>query len=233
MINKGGDATVKAKRRTILSVSHLIVFLLSLSFFGSFLGTGDSQANPCMQMLMGGSTGTAEPQAACTTQTTPNDMETNAYSYFWIGESSGNKYLATKFTADATTGTVCKVCPRYNKVGSPTMDFSVKIYSNKCSKCDRSDDAPDASLGTYGTMNAANIAGSFGDCFDDASVELTNETIYWVVTVAATTDSNNYFRWIGDATCTTEQISRSTDGSTWTTSDITKCGMVKLYKVAE
>jgi hypothetical protein len=161
----------------------------------------------------------------CQTQTTPNDMETSDYTYSNIGADSSAKYLSTAFVATADTGTICQVCARLNKVGSPTMDFDVQIWSD-------SDGLPSTMLsgGDFGTMNAADIVGDFTDCFTEGSVALTNGTKYHVVFIAATVDASNYFRLVEDATCTTESIAADSDGASFATIDTAKCGMVRLYK---
>ena len=222
---KGGDATVKA--------IYYLIIILCLSIIGYVAGTVDSHANPCMQIVMGGTTGTAAPPAACETQTTPNTMETSDGTYELAGSANGNKYVASRVIADATTGTVCRICPSLNKVQSPTMDFSVKLYSNTCTTCDRSDDEPNAVLDDYGSMNAANIAGTFGDCFSLGSVALAEGTVFHVVIINnSAANPTNYFRWVRDNTCTSEQFSISSDGSTWSVNGSGKCGTVKLYTVA-
>ena len=194
----------------------LILILIALPLY----------ANPCMQMLMGGTTGTAAPPAACTTQTTPSDMETSAFEYTWVGQDSSTKYIASKFVADADTGTVCRICLSLNKINSPTMDFSVQIWGDTGGRPNPADVKDD-----YGSMNAANIAGTFGDCFSLGSVALIDGTTYHIVIVADTYNATNYFRWIRDSSCTTEVIARSADGSTWYDVKTDQCGMAKLYEV--
>jgi hypothetical protein len=193
-------------------------------------------ANPCMQIVMGGSSDTAAPPAACETQTTPNDMETSASSYLQIGNSSATKYVSSKIVADATTGTVCRLCLSMNKVQTPpdTMDFSVQLWANKCTTCDRSDDVPDKDniLDIYGSMRAIDIAGTFGDCFSLGSVTFNDDDIFHVVIIADEINATNYFRWVLDSTCTNKDMKRSADGTTWAVYYNTVCGMVKLYTEA-
>lgn len=221
---------MKAKRRTILSVSHLIVFLLSLSFFGSFLGTGDSQANPCMQMVMGGTTGTAEPPAACTTQISPTDMETWDGTYFWAGQATTLVYTSTKFVAGKTT-TVCKICLTLeSSTGtSPTYNATVAIYND-------TDGEPNEES-IVDTSEVKNMTGVLtGDnqeiCWTDISAAITNTNSYHVVLHTSTYDATNIMRWAKDSSCATEVTYRSTDGAEWTSTvgDPAKCAMVKLYE---
>jgi hypothetical protein len=161
----------------------------------------------------------------CVTQSTPNDMETSSSTYFNIGENSVNKYGSTKFVADATTGTICKICLDLNKVGSPTMNFDVQIWAD-------SGGVPSSmvSNGDFTGMNAANIAGSFADCFTGGSAVLTNGTTYHVVIIADAVNGDNYFRIVKDSNCTTESMAIDADGASFTEIETNKCGMVKLYK---
>jgi len=193
-------------------IIYLLLFLLFCS---------TSHAGVC---VLGGS-GTSETVTACETQTTPNDMETSASEYFWIASASTNKYASSKFVADATTGTVCRICLSLNKVQSPTMNFSVQIWSD-------SGGHPNAMLSNYGSMNAANIAGTFGDCFSLGSAALANGTTYHVVIVADAYSATDYFRWVKDSTCTTKSMQIDADGTSFTETVTTQCGMVKLYTVA-
>lgn len=163
--------------------------------------------------------------SSCTTQTTPNDMETNAYTYTEIALTSTLKYVASKFVADASTGTVCKVCLRLNKIGSPTMNFSVAIWGDTSGRPNPSD-----VKASYGSMNAGSINESDWNCFSSGSASLSNGTAYHIVITASATDESNYFRWIKDATCATEVIARSSDGSTWYDLDTSNCDMARLYK---
>jgi hypothetical protein len=184
-------------------------------------------ANPCMQVVMGGSTDEAAPPAACETQTTPNDMETSAYDYTYVAQASSLKYVASKFVADATTGTVCRICLSLNKIQSPTMDFSVQIWGDTGGRPNPAD-----VKSIYGSMNAANIVGTFGDCFSLGNATLVNGTTYHVVIVASTYNATDYFRWVRDSTCTTEVIARSANGTTWYDIVTDKCSLIKLYTVA-
>lgn len=167
---------------------------------------------------------------ACTTQTTPNDMETTNSTSTNVASAAGVKWIATKFIGDATSGTVCKICPDLSKVSSPTMTIAIKLFSNTCSTCDRTDDKPNAQLADYGSMSAASIAGSFGDCFT-GTYAVANNTYYWVVIQASATSETNYVNWTEDATCATEDVSRSgDDGSSWSQTSSSKCLMMKLYR---
>lgn len=158
----------------------------------------------------------------CTTQTTPNDMETSNSNNNTVGNTNALKYVASKITGDATSGTVCKVCLFLAKQGSPTMTLNLKIYAD-------SGGNPTGSGTDFGSINAADIAGSFGDCFT-GSLAVGNGTAYHLVLIASAIDTDNYVKWGQDATCTTERTARSADGSSWTEMDTDRCLMAKLYK---
>lgn len=161
----------------------------------------------------------------CQTQTTPNDMETSAGQYFMVAGATNNKYASSKFVADSSTGTVCKICLNLNKVGSPTMNFDVQIWSD-------SEGSPSSVVagGDFSGMNAADIVGTFEDCFTGGSATLVNGTPYHVVIIADAANSSNYFRWVKDSTCATESMQIDSDGTSFTETETTMCGMVKLYK---
>lgn len=175
-------------------------------------------------MMIGGS-----PEApvvpSCDTETTPDDMKTNSWTFFWVGEASNNRHVASRFVADANTGTVCKVCLLLKKKDNPTMNFSVQIWGDTDGRPNSADVKAD-----YGTMNAADIQGSMNDCFDGGSAALVNGTAYHIVMVMASTDTSNYVHWYRDANCTTEVVARSSNGSTWADITTTECGAASLYK---
>lgn len=217
------------KNLLLLIICLFPTLLYGVGEVGSVGGKADSAIASVMGVA-GGSIGTlcgkTYNDGDCTyTQTTPNDMETSDSTYSNIGSVASTKYLSTAFVATADTGTICQVCAQLNKVGSPTMDFDVQIWSD-------SDGLPSTMLsgGDFGTMNAADIVGDFTDCFTEGSVALTNGTKYHVVFIAATVDASNYFRLVEDKTCTTESIAVDSDGASFLTIDTAKCGMVKLYK---
>lgn len=179
-----------------------------------------AETNP---YIAGSSYGSAP--SCSNTQTTPNDMETSNGTYSNIGAGASTTYLSTAFVATADTGTICQICIRLNKVGSPTMDFDVQIWGD-------SGGLPSTMVsgGDFTGMNAANIVGDFTDCFTGGSAALSNGVTYHVVIIAAATDASNYFRMVEDATCTTESIAVDSDGTSFGIIDSANCGMVKLYK---
>ena len=191
----------------------LAVFLLAASL---------ADAKTTM-ILCGGPKGEVSP---CTTQTTPSDMETSNGTFTYIGQATAQRYVGTKITADATTGTICKICANFTKVGSPVMNFSVQIWGDTVGSPNSAD-----VKGNFGSMNAANIVGSFGDCFSGASFTPAEGTVFWVMFITDAVDGSHYIRITQDDECATEHIVYDDTGSgPWADSSTARCGMVKLYK---
>jgi hypothetical protein len=221
MINKGGDATVKA-------IYYLIIICCLNLIIGSFMGTGDSQANPCMQMVMGGTTGTTEPPSTCTTQAPPTDMGPHVDYSEICTNTAQNDWFYSKFVATADTGTVCKICLDFSSssTGSPTYNITAHLYSAGATY-------PDAAIGTYSTENLTgrlSNAGYTTICFDGDTTELTNGTSYFIVLNCSDMDLTNRLRVSRDDTCTTEHIGISADGSSWTSTSTARCATATLWK---
>ena len=157
----------------------------------------------------------------CETETTPSDMKTSASAYQVVANNSTTKYISSAFVGDATSGTVCKVCVTLTKILSPTMTFTVAIWSD-------SGDKPSSELNNFGGMSSADITGEH--CFTTGSVVIANGTKYHVVIASSATNADNYFRWTKDSSAVTTLTNRSADGASWTALETDRCYMTKLYK---
>lgn len=216
MINKGGDATVKA-------IYYLIIICCLNLIIGSFMGTGDSQANPCMQMVMGGTT------AACTTQAGPTDMGPYVDYATICNNSATNDWYYSRFVAEGND-TICKICVDLSSstTSSPTYNVTAYLYSDDSLN-------PDAVLenGTYSTESLTGKLSNSGYttiCFDGGSAVLINETAYHIVLKCSGVDLTNQLRLSRDDTCTTEKVGYSGDGSSWTTASTGRCATATLWK---
>jgi len=185
-------------------------------------------ANPCMQMLMGGTTGTAVPPAACDTQVPPTDMETFDGTRFNVGSAATLQHISSAFVARKTT-TICKICLTLeSSTGtSPTYNATVAIYN------DTGGEPNEASI--VDTSESKNMTGVLtGDnqeiCWTDISAAITNTSTYHVVLHTDAYDATNIMRWAKDSSCETELVYRSSDGAAWTLLDTDQCAMVKLYE---
>lgn len=189
----------------------------------------------CVMMMSGSGSSAAPPAAppaACTTQiSSPTDMETYA-SYFsnFATSSSADDWASSMFVA-GEDATICSVCfyVATSTGTSPTYNVTAYLYSNNTTP---TPDQPNASSGAFETKNMTGVLTSAYQwiCWTGGSIGITNTTIYHVVLAASGTDATNIMRWGKDATCASENVHRSGDGSTWTSTDTGRCGMLKLYK---
>lgn len=185
-------------------------------------------ANPCMQMVMGGSTTAAEPPAACVTQAAPTDMGPYV-DYSTICTNAGtDDWYYSKFVATADSGTICKICVDLASSTSTSPSYNVTAYLYSAGAT-----YPDAAIGTYSTESLAGRLSNSGYttvCFDGDTTELVNTTSYFIVLACSGVDLTNQLRVSRDDTCTTEHIGRSADGSTWTTLSTGRCATATLWK---
>lgn len=185
-----------------------------------------------MSMACGGHVEAAAPPAACDTQASPTDMETYA-GYFadFATASTGDDWYSSMFVA-GQDATLCEVCiyAATSTSTSPTYNVTPHIYSNNTTP---DPDKPNASSGSF---TARNMTGVLTNAYQwicwTGSVAITNGTIYHFVLVADGYDATNKMRWGKDATCASENMHRSADGSTWVNTETERCGMLKLYTVA-
>lgn len=197
----------------------LILILIALPLY----------ANPCMQLVMGGTTETAAPPAACETQANPTDMETYAYYFSEIHSASGLKYVSSKFVAGGNDD-ICKICIYISSSTgtSPTYNQTLYIYGDISGEPNETD-----IKATFETKNMTGIlTGSYQwICWNKVSGSaLSNGTTYHIVSKSSTYDGTNIQKWGRDSTCASEAQFRSSDGATWASLDTSTCGMAKLYK---
>ena len=140
----------------------------------------------------------------CTGETSPANMDL----YNWY-------YRASKSTA-TETATICKISLNPKKVGSPTNNYRVALFTD--------------SAGSPGT-----IVGSWSDwsssaalATDYAYVDLTKTgglgagknsgTAYWrVIQIDAYSDGSNYISFLSSTDCDGGEIKSSDNLSSWTT----------------
>ena len=144
-----------------------------------------------------------------------------------VGNAS-NKYFASKFSYSGTNGkAICKGSAWLEKVGSPTRDYFIKLYTNDAVP---DPDEPDTLIGTSDAIDSSSVAASEEKVtvtFSVPSSALTNGTAYHVVLYTATNDADNYLKWhLTDGT--TESIVYSDDGSTWTYESASKTQKFEL-----
>lgn len=198
----------------------LILILIALPLY----------ANPCMQIVMGGTTGTAEPPASCVTQAEPTDMGPY-YDASTICTNAGtNDWYFSEFVATANSETVCKICMDFasSTSSSPTYNLTAHLYS-------LTGTVPDAAIGTYSTVNLTGLLSNAGYtkiCFDGDTTALTNGTSYFIVLQCSGVDSTNQLKVSRDNDCTTKQIGQSATGEagSWSTTSTARCATATLWK---
>lgn len=215
----GGDTTGMIKLLIILC-SLFIAFPL--------------YANPCMQMLMGGTTGTAAPPAACVTQAAPTDRATFV-DYSSICTNTAQDWFYSEFEA-GENATVCKFCVSLasSTSTSPSYNLTGHIYSKGATY-------PNEALenGTYSTVNLTGLLSNSGYtdiCFTGGSASVTSGTRYFIVLNCSDIDLTNQLRVGRDSDCLdadsnqVEHIGTSTDGSTWGATSTARCALQTLWK---
>jgi hypothetical protein len=202
----------------------LILILIALPLY----------ANPCMQLVMGGSTGTAAPPAACETQASPTDMVTYGSMAYWVGSASGTRYVSTAFTAGETTP-ICGMC-LYTKSStgtSPTYSVTAYLYDNNTTP---TPDQPDSVIanGTFETKNMTGVLTSDWQwiCwyYSGTKPTITDTNIYHAVFYTSGYDGTNIMYAGKDTTCATEITHRAAIDLSWIPVDTDKCMMLKLLK---
>jgi len=185
-----------------------------------------------MFMACGGNIEAAAPPAACETQANPTDMETYASYYASFAmSSSGDDWYSSMFVAGADA-TICKIklYVATSTSTSPTYNVTPKIYTNNTTP---DPDQPNALVGSF---TARNMTGVLTNAYQwiewTGSVAIENGVTYHLVITADGQDATNVMRWGKDATCASENMHRSGDGSTWTSTETGRCGMLQLFTEA-
>lgn len=188
-----------------------------------------------MMCASGGTTGTAEPPAACITQAAPTDRDTFTDGGTFCTNASVDDWFFSEFEA-GEDATICKFCIPFasSTSTSPSYNLVGYIYSKTGS-------VPDAALenGTYSTESLAgklSNAGYTEICFDGGSASVTNGTRYFLVINCSDIDLTNQLKVGRDTDCPdadTNQVrnmGRSASGSSWSTTTTYRCAMQTLWK---
>jgi hypothetical protein len=171
--------------------------------------------------------GASSVPAACETVQTPT--ETGATTATFTNDNTANRYYGTRFIAESTD-TICAIDVYLYKAGTPsdTMTITVHIYSDAF---DETTHLPNTSLGSSSvTIYAKDLTTEEAAYkFTGLSVDLTNETHYWVVVVSNEYDASNYFLWTAESGGTTENLAKW-NGSSWSTASTARTAKYVLYK---
>jgi hypothetical protein len=142
---------------------------------------------------------------------------TSGTGYTTMFYYSGYYWGSGSFTTSSTTS-ICSIEVEIYKVGSPTGDITLYLYT---------DDAgvPDTLLATSSnTVDASTLpdaAGTYTAFTLGTSYTPTNATRYHIVLYKASNSSTNYVYWQTRRTSGLELTNRSNNGSTWTSEDTT------------
>ena len=133
---------------------------------------------------------------------------------YGVGESNDYKYVGSRFVADASA-TLCAITCRLKEIGIYAGPLTACIYS------DDGSDKPDTLLGCASeTLDGDDIGSSVGDNeFTGLDVDVISGTTYHVVLKSHTINAIAYIEvYWEDSDCSGdgEEITRSGDGSTWT-----------------
>ena len=165
--------------------------------------------------------GTSSLTCSRATQQAPTDMVTQG-TYQEMGSYAGYQYIASQYVYGGTTGTLCSVDISLIKVGSPTGNAEVLIYTDNS-------DVPDSgtSCGTIDVSTLSDVVFEWKTL--SCNVPQTNGAKYWIVIKKTNLDTTNYIRTGVDYACTTELMMRSSDAASWTGLWTTQCAMGRLY----
>ena len=125
---------------------------------------------------------------------------------------AANQTYATQFTTTSAY-TVCRIGLFFATTGSPTMNFTVGIYTNNT-------DEPGTLIGDLSTpRNAASfLAAESEKIFIGFSAPLLTTTLYWIVVFTDGYDAANYISWHLESGAVTERVGVNTSPPTaWNT----------------
>ena len=132
---------------------------------------------------------------------------------YTVGEAAFATYRATKIVADWVSGskTICAVSMKLAKVGSPTNNLTLSIYSHNAGV-----DEPDSVISTSDSMAMSGMPGAAAEfTFTGLNAALTHGTTYWLVLFADGMDAANHIAVTYDSTMTTEKLMHDTDTASW------------------
>lgn len=147
--------------------------------------------------------------ASATCSTARDSITGTTASSSTVGNTALRTYVATRFTAAAST-TICKAVLRMDKVGSPTFNVTVSIWTH-----DGVDDDPETLIGVAsGVVASSSFATSEADVeFTGISAAITSSTVYWVVVqVSALGDASHHIRWYNISESATDLVMGDGDG---------------------
>lgn len=153
---------------------------------------------------------------------TERDVNTAANSGSTICASAGaQKNIASKFTAGASY-TISRVDLYLDKVGSPTQDLTLEIWSDGGTY-------PGAIIGTASAaVNAATLPTSEGLVSFFPSAAITSGSSYFIVLRSPSSDAANYFRWYRNSVSSL-RIDQSGDAVTWSNVTVSRRSKFKLF----
>ena len=127
--------------------------------------------------------------------------------------NNSNKYVGQQFTADGTY-TACKVDVNLQKVGTPSVNLDVSIYTDNAG-------VPGTLIGTASDVIASSTISTSPTTytFVNMSASLTSGTLYWIVLHAsAGVDNSNYIIFVGTGGSSPNTSPyASINGTSWST----------------
>ena len=161
---------------------------------------------------------------ACT-RSTIQQSETGNNGTYTVGQYNSGQWRSSQFTYSGVTGALCSIDLELAKVGTPTGNLSLDIYSNNAG-------SPGTAVASCGTIDIATglSTGMAWKTFTCDNTTITNGTSYHAVLHFTSPDDGvNYLQWRYDSSCAVENIMYSLAGSSWAQDSSTECQEFKLY----
>lgn len=131
-------------------------------------------------------------------QTQGNDTDNNGLS-----TTGGNQILYSSFVTSAGDS-ITKIRVRFLKVGSPTFNIVLRLYTDSGGSGPTSTQVGADSIET---LAASSVTGSYANYdFTFSALSVSNATKYWAAAVASGVgDGSNFIRWSGNPAGTGQQ----------------------------
>jgi hypothetical protein len=199
----------------------LFLFILSLSVW--------ADSGPAFYGVVIGS----HPGDGCVS-VADSEQNTSGLALTEVASDATTKYIGTKFLATDTYN-VCRVVVPIQKNNTNAQDTLIRfsVYTNSCSICDRSDDEPGTQLALSDSSWRVSLALSpRTDRFDFPGIKplITSGNFYWVVAYSIGDNAENYWQWQNTDSGVTEDVKKSSDGTTWESESTTVSLRWILYK---
>jgi hypothetical protein len=162
------------------------------------------------------------------------EQNTSGEALTVVASDSTTKYIGTKFLTTDTYN-VCRLVVPIQKNNTNAQNTLIRfaIYTNSCTVCDRSDDSPGTQLALSESSWRVSLSLSpRNDRFDFPGIKplIVSDNFYWVVAYSIDSTAANYWQWQSTDSGVTEDVKKSSDGTTWESESATISLRWILYK---